>query len=131
MKSLLTSWPIRLNLLAVAAVVTAVAFRGEPLVPLALALVVFGVDAWKHGGIVASLRVPRTLAALGAVIAVWYTGGTERLPLLAAGMALTLFFAYADVVSKALHIGYLETVNFDIVRSRRRRWSRRARRWRP
>jgi hypothetical protein len=123
MKSLLTSWPIRLNLLAVAVVVTAVVFRGEPLVPLALALVVFGVDAWRHGRAVASMRIPRTLAALGAVIAVWYTGGTERLPLLAAGMALTLFFAYADVVSKALHIGYLETVNFAIARARRRRWS--------
>ncbi|MCH7232110.1 CDP-glycerol glycerophosphotransferase family protein [Glycomyces sp. L485] len=122
MKKLLTSWSIRLNLLAVAAVIAAVALRGIPLLTLALAFAVFGINAWRSRKAVSSMRIARTLAALAVLIEVWYSGGTERLGLLAAGVALTLFCAYADVVAKALRIGYLETVNLDVERSRRRRW---------
>ena len=122
MKKLLTSWSIRLNLLAVAAVIAAVVARAWPLLTLALALAVFGINMWLSRKAVSAMRIARTLAALAVLIEIWYSGGAERLPLLATGIAITFFCAYADVVAKALHIGYLETVNFDIDRSRRRRW---------
>ncbi|WP_460496704.1 CDP-glycerol glycerophosphotransferase family protein [Glycomyces tarimensis] len=108
--------------MAVAAVITAVALRDMPLVTLALAFVVFGVNTWQYRTVISSTRIARTLAALAVLIEVWYSGGTGRLGLLVAGVAITLFCAYSDVVSKALHIGYLESVNLDVERSSRRRW---------
>jgi len=121
LKNLLKSWSIRLNLLAIAAVLTAVALPALPWLPLLLGLIVFACVAWKFGGSVASLRIPRTLVALAVLIGVWFDGGLERWPLLAAGILVTLFIAYADIAAKALNVGFLESVSLGVVRTRRQR----------
>ncbi|SDD46235.1 CDP-glycerol glycerophosphotransferase family protein [Glycomyces harbinensis] len=123
MKNLLKSWSIRLNLLAFAAVATAVALPDLRWVPLALSLAVFAVVPWQFGGAVASVRIARTLTALSVLICAWGAGGLERWPLLAAGLMVTLFIAYADIVARALNVGFLETVNLGVTRTRRQRWT--------
>lgn len=123
MKRLLNSWPIRLNLLAVAAVVTAVTAPGLPWLTLGLALAVFAAAAWRSGGDLAALRIPRTLAALALLFHVWFAGGLDRWPLLLAGLGVTMFIASADIVNRILGIGYLETRNLDIERTRLQRRS--------
>ncbi|GAA1682882.1 hypothetical protein GCM10009830_32550 [Glycomyces endophyticus] len=121
MKRLLQSWPIRTNLLAVAAVVSAVAVPGVPWLTVGLALAVFGTAAWQDRGGVAGFRIPRTLTALALLILAWYSGGLDRWPMLLAGFGVTLFIAYADIFNRALNVGYLQTHNLDIVRTRRQR----------
>jgi hypothetical protein len=123
LKRLLNSWPIRLNLLAVTAVVTAVTAPGLPWLTLGLALAVFAVAAWRNGGELAALRIPRTLAALALLFHVWFDGGLDRWPLLIAGLGVSLFIASADIVNRILGIGYLETRNLDIERTRLQRRS--------
>ncbi|THV43379.1 CDP-glycerol glycerophosphotransferase family protein [Glycomyces buryatensis] len=123
MKKLLKSRTIRLNLLAVAAVISSVALRGTPWVTLVLAFAVFGTIAWRNRDSVASMRIARTLTSLAVLIEVWYSGGAGRWPLLIAGVLVTLYLAYADIVAKALNVGYLQTVGFDIERTRRERWT--------
>ncbi|WP_157975164.1 CDP-glycerol glycerophosphotransferase family protein [Glycomyces dulcitolivorans] len=119
MKRLLKSWPIRTNLLAVAAVVAAVAVTDVPWLTTAFSLAVFGVAAWQDRTGVAGFRIPRTLAALALLILAWYSGGLDRWPMLLAGFGVTLFIAYADIFNRALNVGYLQTHNLDIVRTRR------------
>ncbi|MDA1358498.1 CDP-glycerol glycerophosphotransferase family protein [Glycomyces luteolus] len=121
MKNLLKSWSIRLNLLAVAAVLSAVALPHLPWLPLALALVVFGASAWQSGSSIAAQRIPRTLTALAVLIGTWFAGGLDRWPLLAAGVMVTVFTAYSDVAARALNVGFLETANLGVVRTRRQR----------
>ena len=122
MKNLIRSKHFLLNLAAITAVVTAVAVDSAwP--ALAAALAVFGVTARRSFGEVESTQLPRALAAMAVLIQVWGSGGMERWPLLAAGVTLTLFIAYAHIVFKALNVGYLLTVNFDIERDARERWS--------
>lgn len=119
MKRLLKSWPIRTNLLAVGAVVAAVALTDTPWLATAFSLAVFGVAAWQDRTGVAGFRIPRTLAALALLILAWYSGGLDRWPMLLAGLGVTLFIAYADIFNRALNVGYLQTHNLDIVRTRR------------
>jgi hypothetical protein len=119
LKRLLKSWPIRTNLLAVAAVAAAVAVTDVPWLTTAFSLAVFGVAAWQDRTGVAGFRIPRTLAALALLILAWYSGGLDRWPMLLAGFGVTLFIAYADIFNRALNVGYLQTHNLDIVRTRR------------
>ena len=121
MKKLLHSWSIRLNLLAVAAVISAVALRGMSWPTYLLALAVFGTVAWRNRHSVASMRIARVLTALAVLIEVWIAGGVVRWPLLVAGVLFTCYFAYVDIIAKALHIAYLQTVNLDVHRTRRQR----------
>jgi hypothetical protein len=122
-KTLLTSWAVRLNALAVGAVVAAVALRTVPWLPLALALTVFAVSGWRNRHSVAELRVSRTLAALAVLIDVWYADGAERWPLLTAGMLIALCLAYSDILQRVLHIGYLEAVNLAVERTAQQRFA--------
>jgi hypothetical protein len=121
LKRLLNSWPIRLNLLAIAAVFAAVVQTGRPWIAFGLALAVFAGIAWQRIGL-ATQRVPRVLAALAILIELWYSGGLERWPLLLAGLAITCYLAVSDVVNRALNVGFLETANLDIERSTREIW---------
>jgi hypothetical protein len=123
LKNLLKSWSIRLNLFAFAAVVTAVAIPDTTWVPLTLSLVVFAIVLWQFGGTVASVRIARMLTALSVLICVWGSGGLERWPLLAVGVMVTLFIAYADIAARALNVGFLETVNLGVTRTRRQHWT--------
>ena len=118
MKKLLRSWTVRLNLLSVLAVVTAVALRSMPWVTLLLAFTVFGAIAWRSPRAIATMRIARTLTSIAVLIQVWYTGGIDRWPLLAAGVTITLYLAYADIVARALNIGYLHTIGLEVERSR-------------
>ncbi|MCD0443733.1 CDP-glycerol glycerophosphotransferase family protein [Glycomyces sp. A-F 0318] len=122
MKKLLNSWAIRLNLLAIAAAATAVAAHHMTWVTLGLALAVYGIIAWRREGVQA-LRIARILTAFAILIEVWYSGGFDRWPLLAAGMLVTCFFAVADVASKGLNVEYLQSVNLDVERTTGERWS--------
>lgn len=119
MKKLLKSWSVRLNLLAVVSVITAVALHSLSWLTLLLAFAVFGSIAWRSPSAVATMRIARTLTAIAVLINVWFSGGIDRWPLLAAGVAVTLYLAYADIVARTLGIAYLQTVGFDIERSRR------------
>ncbi|WP_051325557.1 CDP-glycerol glycerophosphotransferase family protein [Glycomyces tenuis] len=121
MKKLLKSWSIRLNLLAVAAVISAVALRGVSWPTYLLALVVFGTVAWQSRHSVASMRIARVLTALAVLIEAWIAGGTDHWPLLLAGVLVTCYFAYADIIAKALNIAYLLAVNLEVHRTRRQR----------
>ncbi|WP_158299649.1 CDP-glycerol glycerophosphotransferase [Glycomyces paridis] len=121
MRRLLRSETIRLTALAAAAVAAAVALPGAAWAAYALALAVFAAVARRHPGSIAALRVPRVLAALAVLIAVWASGGTERWPLLAAGALLACHLACADLAARAVGIGRLDTVNLEVHRSRTRR----------
>lgn len=121
MKKLLKSWSVRLNLLAVLAVVTALTLHSMSWVTLLLALAVFGAVAWRTPTAVATARIARTLTAIAVLIQVWYSGGLDRWPLLAAGVLITLYLAYADIVARVLSIAHLESVGLDVERGRRER----------
>ncbi|MCC3762777.1 CDP-glycerol glycerophosphotransferase family protein [Glycomyces sp. TRM65418] len=123
MKQLLKSWPLRLNLLSVLAVAAAVALQDRPWLTVGLALAVFGVGAWRYRDDVATLRSARALTAFALLVTVWYDGGLDRWPLLLAGAGMMLFITAADLVARALNVGYLQTYNLNIVRGRRERWT--------
>jgi hypothetical protein len=123
LKKLLQSWSIRLNLLAVATVISAVALRGMSWPTYLLAIIVFGVVAWRNRHSVASMRIARVLTALAVLIEVWIAGGTDHWPLLIAGVLITCYFAYSDIVAKALNIAYLLALNLEVHRTRRQRLS--------
>jgi hypothetical protein len=123
LKKLLKSLPIWLNLLAVASVVTAVAIASQPWITLLIAVAVFGMITWKVPDALISMRMARTMTALAVLITAWNHGGTDRWPFLVAGVLVTLFIVGADTIAKALNVGFLQTSNLDIERSKRERWS--------
>ncbi|WP_199044631.1 hypothetical protein [Glycomyces salinus] len=88
-----------------------------------LSLVVFATVLWRSPRAVGAMRIARTLAAIAVLIQTWYSGGTGRSALLVAGIGITLFLAYADIVARALHIAYLQTIAIDVERSRSERLS--------
>lgn len=104
-----------------AAVISAVALTGMSWPTFLLAAVVFGTIAWRNRGGLASMRIARILTSLAVLIEVWIADGTDRAPMLAAGVLITCYFAYADLVAKALNIAYLQTAHLEVHRSRRQR----------
>lgn len=123
MKQLLKSWPLRLNILSIVAVGSAVALDDRPWLTVGLALAVFAVDAWRYRDGVATIRSARALAAFALLVTVWNNGGLDRWPLLLAGAGMMLFITSADIVARALNVGYLQAYNLNIVRNRRERWT--------
>ncbi len=121
MKRLLKSQTVRLTAAAVAAVAAAVALPGVSWPTYLLAFAVLATVARRHREGIASMRVPRVLAALAVLIEVWTDAGAARWPVLVAGALLTCYLAYADLAAKAIGIGHLDTVNLEVRRTRRER----------
>ncbi|MEU5874823.1 CDP-glycerol glycerophosphotransferase family protein [Glycomyces sp. NPDC047369] len=90
---------------------------------LLLALVAFAGVARRTTENIANLRAARIVASTAVLVAVWQVSGFERWPLLAAGVLIALFAVSSDIVDRALNVGYLLSVNLDVERSTRERWS--------
>ena len=123
LKKLLRTQSFLPTLTAVAALAAAVAAVGLPWLTLLLALVSFGGVARRTSENIAALRSARIVASTAVLVEVWQTSDFARWPLLLAGTLIALFAVASEIVNRALNVGYLLTVNFDVERSTRERWS--------
>jgi hypothetical protein len=123
LKKLLRSQSFLPTAAASASLAAAVAVTGLPWIPLLLALVAFGAVARRTSENIAALRPARIVASTAVLVVVWQDSGLDRWPLLAAGALIAMFAVASEIVNRALGVGYLLTVNLDVERSRRERWS--------
>lgn len=123
LKKLLRSQSFLPTAAASASLAAAVAATGLTWIPLLLALVAFGGVARRTSENIAALRPARIVASTAVLVAVWQASGFDRWPLLAAGVLIAMFAVASEIVNRALGVGYLLTVNFDVERSTRERWS--------
>lgn len=123
LKKLLRSPSFLPTVAASASLAAAVAAVGLHWIPLLLALVAFGGVARRAGENIAALRSARILASTAVLVAVWQTSGLDRWPLLGAGALIAMFAVASEIVNRALGVGYLLTVNLEVERSTRERWS--------